>query len=101
MYESFPFKIKDVVFSSILYVANKYMIKIANIIGVEEEEKDTAEIREWMSRTEHNFYKYFFPHDQIQKLGANEQSLFYDYDLVTRQQIKKKTVYLLSQFILG
>jgi len=39
IYQSFPFKIKDVVFSSILYVANKYMIKIANIIG--EEEDDT------------------------------------------------------------
>ena len=46
-----------------------------------------------MSRTEQNFYRYFFPSDQSQKkLGANEQSLFYDYDLVTRRQIKKKTV---------
>jgi glucosylglycerate hydrolase len=51
IYQSFPFKIKDVVFSSILYVANKYMIKIANIIGQE----DTRETREWMSRTERNF----------------------------------------------
>jgi hypothetical protein len=91
MYQSFPFKIKDVVFSSILYVANKYMIKIANIVG--EKEEDTAEIREWMSRTKQNFYKYFFPSGQNQnKLGADEQSLFYDYDLVTRQLIKKKTV---------
>jgi hypothetical protein len=65
IYQSFPFKIKDVIFSSILYVANKYMIKIANIIG--EEEDDTWEIREWMSRTEQNFYKYFFPSDQNQK----------------------------------
>jgi hypothetical protein len=41
------------------------MIKIANIIG--EEEDDTWEIREWMSRTEQNFHKYFFPSDQNQK----------------------------------
>ena len=82
MYKAFPFKIKDVVFSSILHVANKYMIKIADIIGKGEEDK--AEIRRWMLRTEQNFYKYFFPSDQSQKkLGANEQSLFYDYDLVT------------------
>ena len=67
------------------------MIKIANIVG--EKEEDTAEIREWMSRTKQNFYKYFFPSGQNQnKLGADEQSLFYDYDLVTRQLIKKKTV---------
>jgi Trehalase len=91
MYQTFPFKIKDVVFSSILYVANKYMIRIADIIG--KEEQDKAEIRQWMSRTEQNFYRYFFPSDQSQKkLGANEQSLFYDYDLVTGLQIKKKTV---------
>lgn len=91
MYQRFPFKIKDIVFSSILYVANKYMLRIADIIG--KEEQDKAEIRQWMSRTEQNFYKYFFPSDQSQKkLGANEQSLFYDYDLVTRRQIKKKTV---------
>ena len=66
------------------------MIKIANIVGREE---DTAEIGEWISRTKQNFYKYFFPSDQNQnKLGADEQSLFYDYDLVKRQLIKKKTV---------
>ena len=91
MYKAFPFRIKDVVFSSILYVANKYMIKIADIIGKGEEDKD--EIMQWMSRTEKNFYKYFFSSDQSQrKLGANEQSLFYDYDLVAGLQIKKKTV---------
>ena len=89
MYEIFPFKIKDVVFSSILYVANKYMIRIADIIGKGHEDK--AEIRQWMSRTEQNFYEYFFPSDQSQKkLGVNEQSLFYDYDLVTGKQIKRK-----------
>jgi len=47
MYETFPFKIKGLLFSSILYVANKYMIKIADIL-----EEDTHEIKEWISRTE-------------------------------------------------
>lgn len=65
------------------------MLRISNIIG----ENDTQEIREWMSRTEQNFYDYFFPSNQSEKkVGANEQSLFFDYDLVKRQQIKKKTV---------
>ena len=40
MYETFPFKIKGLLFSSILYVANKYMIKIADIL-----EEDTHEIK--------------------------------------------------------
>ena len=62
MYENFPFKVKDVVFSSILYVANKYMIKIANII-----EEDIAEIWQWISRMKQNFYKYFFPSNQNKK----------------------------------
>jgi hypothetical protein len=39
----------DALFSIILYVANKYMIKIADIIG-----DDTQEIKERISRTEAN-----------------------------------------------
>src|SRR5919199_4049346 len=33
----------------------------------------------WMSRTEKNFYKYFFPSNQPRdgKMGSNEESLFY------------------------
>jgi DNA-binding transcriptional regulator YiaG len=52
MYESFPFKIKSIVSSSILYVANKCMIRIADILG-----EDIQEIREWLSMSQTNFYK--------------------------------------------
>jgi hypothetical protein len=79
MYENMPFKIKDIVFSSIFYVANKFLAKIADII----DEKDTQEIKRWISRTEQNFYTYFFPfhHQQQQqqksgRVGSNEESLF-------------------------
>lgn len=88
MYENFPFKIKDVLFTSIFHAANKYLVKIADIIG---ENTDQHEIREWMSRTEQNFYKYFLPSDQV-KLASSEESLFYDYDLVEKDWIRKKTV---------
>ena len=54
MYEKYPFKIKDVLFSSILYVANKALLQIAKLIG-----EDSEEISEWISRTETNFRKYF------------------------------------------
>ncbi|MGD1836441.1 MAG: MGH1-like glycoside hydrolase domain-containing protein, partial [Nitrososphaeraceae archaeon] len=86
VYENTPFKIKDVLFSSILYVANKYLIRIAGII-----DEDTTEINEWMNKTERNFYRYFLPLDQV-KLGNHEDNLFYDYDLVKRDWIRKKTV---------
>ena len=58
MYKEFPFKIKAIIFSSILYVANKYLLKIADVI---DESNYTSEIREWLSRTQENYYKYFFP----------------------------------------
>jgi len=86
MYENFPFKIKAVIFSSILYIANKYLIKISEII----EEKDTEEIREWISRCEKNFYKYFFPTEQ--KLEQKEDGLFYNYDIISKDWIQKKTI---------
>ncbi len=86
MYESFPFKIKALVFSSILHVANKYMIKIAEILG-----EDTQEIKEWKSRTETNYYKYFHP-DISQNLGNTEELLFCNYDLVSHDWIRKRTI---------
>ncbi|HET6589458.1 MAG TPA: trehalase family glycosidase [Candidatus Nitrosocosmicus sp.] len=92
LYELFPFKVKDIVFSSILYVANKFLIEIAKIIG-----EDLKEINEWLSRTEQNFHKYFFNssdsrNNTAAKLGSNEESLFYDYDLIQKKSIKKKTI---------
>jgi hypothetical protein len=86
MYESFPFKIKGLVFSSILHVANKYMIRIADILG-----EDTQEIKEWISRTETNYYKYFHP-DISQNLGMIEELLFCNYDLVSHDWIRKRTI---------
>jgi glycogen debranching enzyme len=94
MYQTFPFKVKDIVFSSIFYVANKFLMRIANIVEEEKEEQDIHEIREWMSRTEQNFYKYFFPSNRLRdgKMGSNEESLFYDYDLIKKDWIKRKTI---------
>ena len=94
MYKYIPFKIKDIVFSSILYVANKFLVRIVDIIG-KEEEKDKHEIKKWISRTEQNFYTYFFPFHQQKKrikMGSNEESLFYNYDLIKKDWIKRKTV---------
>jgi hypothetical protein len=103
MYEEFPFKIKAIIFSSILYVANKYLLRIADLI---DESNYTDEIKEWLSRAEENFYKYFFPYGQSSlaaasaanrgtesaHLGMTEDYLFYNYDVVNRDWIRKKTI---------
>ena len=86
MYESFPFKIKSIVSSSILYVANKCMIRIADILG-----EDIQEISEGLSMTQTNFYKYFHP-DASQSLGKTEEILFYNYDLISKNWIRKRTI---------
>jgi hypothetical protein len=116
MYKEFPFKIKAIIFSSILYVANKYLLKIADVI---DESNYTSEIREWLSRTQENYYKYFFPgtHSPISaaitttstipfpngergaqagsdvtRLGMTEDFLFYNYDIISKDWIRKKTI---------
>jgi hypothetical protein len=81
MYEKYPFKIKDVLFSSILYVANWALLQIAKLIG-----KNSEEISEWISRTETNFRKFFCAPSNI------SDGLFYDYDVVIGERIMKRTI---------
>ncbi|MEJ7641043.1 MAG: hypothetical protein WKF36_02485 [Candidatus Nitrosocosmicus sp.] len=91
MYANFPFKIKDVLFTSIFYVANKFLREIANIIG-----EDPKEMGTWISKQK-NFYKYFIKDKK--EFGLSEENLFYDYDLLQREWIKKKPWHHLFQFI--
>ena len=94
MYEKFPFKIKDVSFSGILYVANKILLHIARLIG-----EDSHEISEWISRTERNFHKFFFT--PLDGRSNVYDGLFYDYDLVISDRIIKRTVSSLSPIYTG
>lgn len=94
MYEKFPFKIKDVSFSSILYAANKILLQIANLIG-----EDSSEISEWISRTERNFHNFFNPSSGNGHEASD--SLFYDYDLIISDRIIKRTVSSLSPIYSG
>jgi hypothetical protein len=77
LYEKFPFKIKDVTFSGILYIANRILSHIADLIG-----EDAGEILEWISRAEQNFHKFF----------SGTDGLFYDYDLIVNKRIFKRTI---------
>ena len=80
LYEKIPFKIKDVVFNSILYEANKALLKIADILG-----NDKNEIKTWIQRTKKNYIRYFCP-DEPSNL------LLFDYDLIAGKNIVKRTV---------
>lgn len=127
MYEKMPFKIKDLLFSSILYVANKYLIKIIDVIEgedkggrggrggdepshrlqgkndknkIKEYEESRREISKWIHRTERNYYRFFLP-PHNSKLGQNELSLFLDYDLITKDWIQTKTISSLVPIFTG
>jgi hypothetical protein len=94
MYEKYPFKIKDVLFSSILYVANWTLLQIAKLIG-----EDSEEISEWISRTKTNFRKFFCAPSNR---GSNiSDGLFYDYDLVIGERIMKRTISCLIPIYTG
>lgn len=88
VYKVIPFKIKDVVFNTILYVANKALLELAQILG-----EKKSEILEWLGRQEGRFVRQFCPDP--------EEGLFYDYDLVASQYIRRRTVAALIPLYAG
>jgi len=60
------------------------LFHIADLIG-----EDAGEILEWISRTEQNFHKFFS--FSSNRGSANSDTLFYDYDLVKKDRIFKRT----------
>ena len=93
-------------------MANKYLLKIIDILEVVERRGSTTdvqnlkfstkdeiskygkykkEILQWIARTELNFYRFFLPL-YYSKIGKNELGLFLDYDLIAKEWIKTKTV---------
>ena len=66
-------------------LANKILFHIADLIG-----EDAGEILEWISRTEQNFHKFFsLPSNRG---SANSDILLYDYDLIIKDRISKRSV---------
>ncbi len=74
-----PFKVKDLVFTTLLYLANESLLRIAEIVG-----KEGSEIEGWLGRTRRGFIKTFCP--------KPEEGLLYDYDLVSGRHLMKRTV---------
>jgi len=86
IYEKIPFKIKDIVISSILYKANLALLKISKLIR-----EENKEIEGWIRRTKKNYMKYFLDKD----------GLLYDYNVITKKKIKKKTIAALIPIYTG
>jgi neutral trehalase len=87
IYTDHPFKIKDKVVSSILYMADKRLKLMAETAG-----KDTSEIDEWLKMFEQNL---------TSKLWNAENKFFYDFDLNTNDYIKVKTAGALMPLATG
>ncbi|MFQ6057159.1 MAG: trehalase family glycosidase [Methanosarcinales archaeon] len=80
IYNNIPFKVKDIGFSTILYVANKAMLDIADILG-----ESKYEIESWIKKTKENYFSYFCAKE-------TENCLIYDFDLVANKKIEKRTI---------
>ena len=52
--------------------------------------RNSQEIKDWISRCEKNFYKYFYPTEL--ELDENEDGLFYNFDIISKDWIRKKTI---------
>jgi glucosylglycerate hydrolase len=87
IYSEHQFKIKDKVCSSILYLSNKRLRQMAEILG-----EDNSEINEWIRRFEKNL---------MLKLWNENDNLFYDYDLISEKPIKIRTVGALMPLMTG
>ncbi len=79
IYPDHPFKFKDVVNTSILYMANNCLLEIA-----EDFDFDTEEIEEWQDLISSNFNDNFKP--------SPDSRMYYSYDLVAEEFAEVPTV---------
>lgn len=89
IYESHPFLVKDVLFSSILVAANRALLKIAEMVGASEE--DRAEIWAWIQRGLKG----------LESLWNPELGLYLDYDLRGERPMRTRTVAGFAPLIAG
>jgi len=87
IYDDYPFKIKDKVISSILYMADQELLKMAEVLG-----EDKKEINEWLTICKHGF---------LNKLWDEQDKMFYDWDLITNEPIKVQTAAGVMPIITG
>lgn len=87
IYPNHPFKIKDQVFSSLLYMGNIRLRKMALILG-----EDTTLIDEWIRR---------FQESLLNRIWSEKDKCFFDYNVVANRPSKVFTVASLIPLITG
>lgn len=75
-YKHVPFRIKDIIFNTILIEANYALLRIAKVL-----KQNPKKINTWIKKSEKSYHKYFF-----------EDGFYYDYDLISKKRIKIKTI---------
>jgi len=89
IYEGHPFLVKDVLFSGILVAANEALLKIAEVVGAHEGEREF--VRSWMKRGR----------EGLEKRWDEELKLCLDYDLRTEEPSRVRTVAGFAPLIAG
>jgi hypothetical protein len=89
IYEGHPFLVKDVLFSGILVAANEALLKIAEVVGADEGEREF--VRSWMKRGR----------EGLEKRWDEELKLCLDYDLRTEEPSRVRTVAGFAPLIAG
>src|SRR5215216_2669471 len=89
IYESHPFLIKDVLFSAILVAANEALLKIAEVVGAEQGEREF--VRSWIKRGR----------EGLEKRWDEELKLCLDYDLRAEEPARVRTVAGFAPLIAG
>jgi glucosylglycerate hydrolase len=89
IYESHPFLVKDVLFSSILVAANEALLKIAEVVGADEGERE--HVRSWIKRGR----------EGLEKRWDEELKLCLDYDLRAEEPARVRTVGGFAPLIAG
>jgi hypothetical protein len=89
IYEGHPFLVKDVLFSAILVAANEALLKIAEVVGADEGEREF--IRSWMKRGR----------EGLDKQWDEELELCLDYDLRAEEPARVRTIAGFAPLIAG
>ncbi len=108
MNSDFPFKVKDIVCSSLLYVANKQLL---NLISIYEKEKSSLsssspvnfkhfvpQVNDWIRKAEEHYPLFFTP---MRKYAEMENDDIYNYDLIKNDWIRRRTVVSLLPIYTG
>lgn len=76
-YKTAPFRVKDTLFNSWMYASTFAAKEIAQELG-----EDTSQIDRWLTKQRAG----------MQSLWDEENGLYFDYDAITNQPIKRKTI---------